>query len=300
MKPTEYHGLLVVDKRAGMTSRDVVNRVHGWFQRFTRLGHTGTLDPLATGVLVVCLGTATRLAEYVQRMEKIYRAGILLGARSNTDDADGTIQYLDLNGPAPERQQVLACLQHFIGEIDQAPPSFSAAKVAGRRAYELARQGQEVALQSRRVQIYRIDLLAYEYPHLDIEVHCGKGTYIRSLAREVGERLGCGGLVQTLRRIAVGPFKAADAIRLEVDTATARSEILPISAAVGELARLTLAETLLERLRQGQSVPRPADCPIAGLTKETGELAIFDPQGALVAIASLGPDQMIKPTKVVG
>src|SRR5947209_1897894 len=175
MAPSSLHGLLVIDKPGGLTSRDVVDRAGRWFPRGTRLGHTGTLDPLATGVLVLCAGAATRLGEYVQRMPKTYQAGILLGARSTTDDADGDFETVAVERP-PDRAAVARALEGFLGDIDQVPPAFSAAKVGGRRAYRTARRGEPVTLQPRRVHIDRIELLAYEYPRLDVEVHCGKGT----------------------------------------------------------------------------------------------------------------------------
>ena len=174
-------GLLVLDKPGGVTSRDAVNQALRWFPRGARVGHTGTLDPLATGVLVLCLGAATRLAEYVQAMSKTYLARIRLGARSGTDDADGTVTPAE-SATAPDAQAVTAGLAGFVGFIDQTPPAFSAAKVAGRRAYDLARRGQDFDLRPRKVRVYAIDLLQYEYPWLDVEVRCGKGTYIRSLA----------------------------------------------------------------------------------------------------------------------
>src|SRR5437773_9471835 len=152
MKPSSFHGLLVVDKPGGMTSRDVVNRAQGWFPRGTRVGHTGTLDPLATGVLVLCVGVATRLTEYVQAMPKTYRAGLVLVARSDTDDADGIIIPTP-NAAVPELAQLQASLRGFVGDIDQVPPAFSAAKVQGRRAYDLARQGDETPLAARRLPI---------------------------------------------------------------------------------------------------------------------------------------------------
>src|SRR5436305_9522235 len=172
MKPSAYHGLLVLVKPGGLTSRDAVDRALRWFPRGTRVGHTGTLDPLATGVLVLCVGVATRLTEYVQRMEKVYHAGLLLGARSETDDADGVIKSVHVAQP-PDPATVTGQLQGFIGEIEQVPPAFSAAKVIGRRAYDLARQGQEVALEPRRVRIDAIDLIAYAYPRLELEIRCG-------------------------------------------------------------------------------------------------------------------------------
>src|ERR1043166_4448316 len=182
-----FHGLLVVDKPGGITSRDAVDRAQRWFPKGTRIGHTGTLDPLATGVLVLCIGSATRLTEYVQRMAKTYRAGIVLGARSDTDDADGAITPVsDIRTPAAG--EVQAALAAFVGNIAQVPPAFSAAKLGGRRAYDLARRGQDVSLAPRTVTIHGIDLLSYGFPQLEIEVRCGKGTYVRSLARDLGER----------------------------------------------------------------------------------------------------------------
>src|SRR5665213_2236680 len=151
MNPPSYDGLLVLDKPGGVTSRDAVDAALRWFPPRTRMGHTGTLDPLATGVLVLCLGAATRLAEYVQRMGKTYRTELRLGARSDTDDADGVIT--STAAAAPDAETVAASLSGFVGAIEQTPPAYSAAKVAGRRAYDLARQGREVNLRSRIVHI---------------------------------------------------------------------------------------------------------------------------------------------------
>jgi tRNA pseudouridine55 synthase len=286
-------GLLVLDKPAGLTSRAAVDRSLRWFPRRTRIGHTGTLDPLATGVLVLCLGAATRLAEYVQLMRKTYRTRLQLGARSDTDDADGTVTPAP-GVTAPEAVTVTACLTEFIGEIAQVPPAFSAAKVTGRRAYDLARRGQEVMLRPRPVVIHQIDVLRYEYPHLELEVHCGKGTYIRSLARDLGDRLGCGALVETLRRTRVGPFKAEGAISLETDPTTVPAHVLPIELAVAELPRLVLAEMDLKRLRQGQGVT------IAELPERTGEMAVFDRADRLVAVGIVDPrGNQLRPTKVL-
>jgi len=196
-------GLLVLDKPAGLTSRAAVDRSLRWFPRRTRIGHTGTLDPLATGVLPIALGEATKTVAYAVDGAKHYRFTVGWGIETDTDDADGTVTPVP-GVTAPEAARVTACLTEFIGEIAQVPPAFSAAKVTGRRAYDLARRGQEVMLRPRPVVIHQIDVLRYEYPHLELEVHCGKGTYIRSLARDLGDRLGCGALVETLRRTRVG------------------------------------------------------------------------------------------------
>jgi len=276
------HGLLVIDKPGGMTSRDAVNRVQGLFPRGTRIGHAGTLDPLATGVLVLCLGQATRLTEYVQRMQKTYRAGILLGARSDTDDTDGQISPVTGAVP-PTSEETKRGLRGFVGAIEQVPPAYSAAKVTGRRAYDLARQGQGVDLQPRKVQIYGIDLVSYAFPHLEIEVRCGKGTYIRSLARDLGERLGCGALVESLRRTRIGPFQVDDAVQLDLPGDAVRARLLTIAWAVADLPRLVLAKSEIDPLRQGQAIP--CHSPL----KEAQELAIFDGNDDLVAVGEFDP-----------
>ena len=278
------HGLLVIDKPGGMTSRAAVNRVQGWFPRGTRIGHAGTLDPLATGVLVVCLGQATRLTEYVQRMEKTYRAGLLLGARSDTDDVEGQVIPLSVGSP-PAPDDVVHKLQTFVGEIAQVPPAYSAAKITGRRAYDLARQGKAIDLQPRTVHIHAINLLAYDYPHLEIDVRCGKGTYIRSLARDLGERLGCGALIESLRRTRIGPFFVENAISVDLPGETARSQLLPISLAVADLPHVVLELPQIERLGHGQHVP------LQKLAFESQEVAVFDPSNVLIGVATFDPIQ---------
>jgi tRNA pseudouridine55 synthase len=295
MKPS-VHGLLVVDKPGRMTSRDAVNRALRWFPAGTRLGHTGTLDPLATGVLVLCAGVATRLAEYVQRMAKTYDARLRLGVRSDSDDADGTWMPVAVDNP-PDQATIEERLRELVGEIEQVPPAYSAARVTGRRAYDLARRGREVSLEPRRVRIYAIELRAYNYPHLDVTVRCGKGTYIRSLARDLGGRLACGGLVETLRRTRVGPFDAVDALSLEADAATAQSRLLPPAAAVAELPRVTVNADEVIRLRQGQKIPLAG---VAALAPEAAEVAVFDVAGALIAVAGVDRDsQQLAPAKVL-
>jgi tRNA pseudouridine55 synthase len=290
---TRLHGLLVLDKPAGITSRDAVNRAQGWFPRGTRLGHTGTLDPLATGVLVLCAGNATRLAEYVQRMPKTYRAGIVLGARSDTDDADGTITAAPAVTP-PTPAQVGEWLDTFLGTIDQVPPAFSAAKMTGRRAYDLARRGQKVSLSPRQVTVHAIDVLRYDFPLLELQVRCGKGTYIRSLARDLGERLGCGGYIQGLRRTRVGDFDAAGAVPLDADTLTARRSLLPLAWAVAELPRLGLTAAEVARVRQGQALA------LDWLDVPADEIALFDERGELIAVGTVDRlHRCIRPGKVL-
>jgi tRNA pseudouridine55 synthase len=275
------HGLLVIDKPRGITSRAALDRCRRWFPRGTAVGHAGTLDPLATGVLVLCIGAATRLAEYVQQMAKSYRAGLRLGAVSDSDDADGTITGRPVERP-PSREEVEQALAGFIGEIEQVPPAYSAAKVTGRRAYELARRGRPAELAPRRVQIYTIDLIAYDYPHLELFIRCGKGTYIRALARDLGERLGCGAYVNALRREEVGPFRAGEALSTEAPADEALSRLLPPSAAVVELPAVALPPPDALRLRQGQAVALPPGVTIA---ENATDVAVFGVNRALLGIA---------------
>lgn len=218
------NGLLVIDKPAGMTSRDVVNRVQRWFPRGTKVGHTGTLDPLATGVLVICVGAATKLADVVQAMGKSYRSQFRLGATSDTDDADGTVALVADAAP-PTEEMVRTALAGFVGVVEQLPPAYSALKVAGRRAHDLARRGEAVELKPRPVRIDAVRLLGYEWPFVEVEVDCGKGTYIRSIARDLGAKLGVGGLVATLRRTRVGPFTADQGIGLDISWEEARKQL---------------------------------------------------------------------------
>jgi len=253
MKPQAVHGLLVIDKPGGITSRAAVDKVQRWFPRDTRIGHTGTLDPLATGILVLCIGAATRLAEYVQDMPKTYRAGMRLGVRSDTDDLEGTVTSVEVERIS-DLAAVKAGLRTFVGETDQVPPLYSAAKVTGRRAYELARRGRTVTLQARKITIYGIDIISFDYPRLEVEVRCGKGTYIRSLARDLGDKLGCGALIETLRRTRVGPFAVENAVSLDEDGAVARGRLLPMAAAVAELPQLVVDQQGECDLVQGRAV----------------------------------------------
>jgi tRNA pseudouridine55 synthase len=295
MKDSPAEGLLVIDKPAGLTSRSAVDRVLRGFPRGTRLGHTGTLDPLATGVLVLCLGRATRLTEHVQAMRKTYRSRFLLGAQSDTDDADGTVTPL-AGATAPEAESVTACLAEYVGTIQQVPPAYSAARVTGQRAYDRARRGEEVVLRPRPVCIHAISVLHYAYPHLDVEVQCGKGTYIRALARDAGARLGSGALVQTLRRTRVGPFTLEDALPLDADAATLRAALLPIERAVAELPRVTLPEGDLLRLGRGQAI-KPVAGP-ASLVRES-DVAVFDAANHLAVVARVDADGFVRPVKVL-
>lgn len=287
------NGLLVIDKPAGMTSRDVVNRVQRWFPRKTKLGHTGTLDPLATGVLVMCVGAATRLADYVQAMGKTYTSCFRLGAISTTDDADGEITEIP-NAVPLSREQVDAALAGFVGVIHQVPPSFSAIKVAGERAHTLARQGQDVSLVARPVRIDAVRVTHYEWPLLDVEIDCGKGTYIRSIARDLGDKLGCGAHVQALRRTRVGPFQVEQGIGLDISPKEAHARLLPMTTATAQMKQVRLTRDEAKRFRNGQTLP----LPVSGRVPEG--IAVTDEQGNLIGIAEQNPSGHIRPVVVLG
>ncbi len=292
-----WHGLLVVDKPSGITSRAALDRVAASLPRKTRVGHAGTLDPLASGVLVLCIGKATRLVEFVQDLPKSYQARIRLGANSNTDDADGICEPV-----ADARPPSLEALRHelsgFVGQIQQTPPRFSAAHHEGQRAYKLARKDREFELAPRTVHISRIDIDAYEYPHLDLTIDCSKGTYIRSLARDLGARLACGGLIASLRRTRIGDFDTSNAVTLETEIEELRQQLLPVGRAVAHLPRLDLTEILVARLQVGQRLARE---DIPDFPQNAPEhLAVFDSGGNLAVIVRFDRDlDRISPAKVI-
>ena len=292
MENAACHGLLVIDKPRGMTSRAVVDELQSAFPPGTRLGHTGTLDPLASGILVICVGVATRLTEYIQRMDKTYEARLRLGARSDTDDGEGAIEQTPGVHPPPS-EAVLQTLQSFIGEIQQIPPAYSAAKVTGRRAYDLARAGRDFSLRPRTVHIRSLDLLAYYYPWLDIQVCCGKGTYIRSLARDLGERLSCGALVETLRRTRVGPFDQRLAHPLASAVLEMSKQLLPLSLAAADLPRIDLQESEVVHIRHGRRIPWPVCFDPARLPMYAPELAAFDSDNQLIAVVGIDHEQKV-------
>jgi tRNA pseudouridine55 synthase len=247
------HGFLNIDKPAGMTSHDVVARVRRLAGQ-KRVGHGGTLDPAATGVLPVALGEATRLLEYLVEGRKRYEAAIVLGVTTTTDDAEGEVTA---EHPVPplDASSVTAALAGFVGTIQQVPPMYSAIQVGGRRLYDLARQGTTLDLKPRQVEIDQLDLLDWQPPRLSIAIVCGKGTYIRALARDLGAKLGCGGHLQALRRTAVGPFG--------IETATTLADLL---AEPGALPRALLApELAVARLPRVDLPPEAARRVVMGL-----------------------------------
>ncbi len=249
------NGLLVINKPFAMSSHDVVNAVRRIFKT-RRVGHTGTLDPLATGVLVLLLGPATRLAQFVSHRQKSYRALIELGKATSTYDAEGEITA---EQPVHVTQQELQhALMQFQGEIQQIPPMYSAIKVKGQKLYKLARQGKSIALKPRPVTIYQLTLVDWSSPELRIDVTCSAGTYIRSLAHDLGQKLGCGAYLKALTRTAVGEFTLEQSYTLEQLQALAREGCLnealrPPQAALSHVPAVVLSSEQEKIIRYGQA-----------------------------------------------
>ncbi len=283
-------GFINIHKPVGPTSHDIVNQVRLPIRKLAKVGHAGTLDPFASGVLVVCVGPAVRLAEYVQRQPKRYTAQITLGATSDTDDITGQVLPSAKFEVRSAKEEVEDVLKRFVGVIQQIPPAHSAVHVAGRRAYQLAREGETLHLPPRPVTIHDIQLLRYDWPVVEIDVHCGSGTYIRSIARDVGEALGVGGYCSALVRTAVGPFTLDNAVPLEDVNLT--RDLLPATMAL-DIPLVYLDDEQAGRIRYGKTVTPSAGAEML----QAEEVALLDPSGHLLALAK--PDEMrYQPTKV--
>jgi tRNA pseudouridine55 synthase len=259
---TSWTGLLNIYKPHDMTSRDVVNHVQR-LVRPAKAGHAGTLDPLATGVLVVCVGSATRLIEYVQEQPKTYLASFLLGRESETEDVESpAIELVD--PPQPSRSEVETVLPQFLGQILQRPPAYSALKVGGKRAYALARRGQTVELAPRPIVIHRLVVRDYVYPRLSLEVECGSGTYIRSLGRDLAAALGTAAVMSELERTAIGRFTVSEACHLsDLTSETLAARLLPPLRAVEQYPQLVLQPAEIADLFHGRPVRTGAE--VSGL-----------------------------------
>lgn len=291
-------GLLNVNKPAGMTSRRVVDRV-AKLARTKRVGHAGTLDPMATGVLVVCVGWATRLVAFVQDRPKTYSASFLLGRRSNTDDVTGDVVETPDVVP-PSRALVDEQLQTFVGTIQQVPPQFSAVHVDGQRAYKAARQGQAVSIEARPVEIRRITLVEYTYPQLVVDIECGSGTYVRSIGRDLGNALGCGALMSGLVRRSIGEFTLEAAHTIEsLEQGTFAACLLPPRYAVAHLPRFVCAPTDRDELARGRALACAAPANWVPGMPNVAPVAIVDAGDNLLALAEYDEvRQMLQPRQV--
>jgi len=275
-KPNDtMSGVLVVDKPVGMTSHEVVQIIRRG-TNIRRAGHTGTLDPRASGVLVILIGPAVRLSEYVSASDKRYQAVIRLGASTDTYDSDG--QVTRTNPIDVTEEQFETELKKFIGEIEQTPPPYSAIKMQGRPAYELAREGEEVEMQPRIINVYSLDVLEWAPPEVTVDVHCSSGTYVRSLAYELGEKLGCGAMLAGLRRTKSGRFTLKDAVPLRkliesFDSNSWYKYVIPAAEALADWSALTLNNEQVEAIRHGHRIPGEGKAGemVRGIT-EQGEL----------------------------
>ncbi|MBI3862166.1 MAG: tRNA pseudouridine(55) synthase TruB [Planctomycetia bacterium] len=288
-------GLLNINKPAGMTSRRVVDLV-ARAARTKRTGHAGTLDPLASGVLVVCVEWATRLVPFIQDRRKSYSAKFLLGRQSDTDDVSGRV--VEVTGAvAPTRDAVESALRAFVGEIMQVPPQFSAVHVGGVRAHHAARRGETVDIEPRPVVVHRIELRDYAYPELAIDIECGSGTYVRSIGRDLGNALGCGAVMSALVRTAIGEFTLDTAISLaDLESGQIVDHLLPPLTAVAHLPRRTCDPTECTALIHGKTIPADQEIGEAG-----SDIALVDGSGNLFALAKFDAGlRALQPRQVFG
>jgi len=290
-------GFLVVDKPAGCTSHDVVDAARRWLGT-RRVGHLGTLDPLATGVLPLAVREATKLVPFVEGGTKSYEGAIRLGADTDTLDADGVVVQR-YEGPLPGEAAVREALAGFLGVIEQIPPMYSAVKRGGVPLYRLARRGENVEREPKRVRIERIELLNYVPPDAEIAVDCSAGTYVRALAAALGERLGCGAHLAGLRRTRSGPFDAdqtvaAEVLEREAEQGTLDARIVPPVNALG-LPVVRLSGEAAHRVRHGGDVEAP-DASLALGSK----LAALAPGGELLAVLETIPGRRLHPLRVLG
>jgi tRNA pseudouridine55 synthase len=284
----DVHGWLVLDKAVGMSSTHAVSVVKRLFQA-KRAGHAGTLDPLASGLLPIALGEATKTVPFVMEGRKVYRFAVRWGEERDTDDAEGRVT--ETSAERPTAEAIGALLPRFTGQITQVPPRFSAVKIAGERAYDLARDGEAVEIAPRTVEIHRLELIEMPDPdHAMLIAECGKGTYVRALARDLGRTLKCLGHVAALRRTAVGPFgedvalslDALQRMRSDQGAVVERAALLPVEAGVAALPALRVSSGDAGRLARGQAVLlRGRDAPVM-----EGWVSVSS-HGALIALAEV-------------
>ena len=287
------NGVLLLDKAGGFSSNSSLQKVKRLF-RARKAGHTGSLDPLASGLLPVCFGEATKLSSYLLYTDKRYEVRIRLGAETDTADAEGTVT---VTRPVPEMSETLIenVLQEFRGEGEQIPPMYSALKHQGQRLYDLARKGVEVDRPARPITIHALKLLRFDEASMELDVHCSKGTYIRTLAEDIGRALGCGGHVEVLHRTGVGSLDVADALtmdQLEVMSPEERDEaLLPMDGLVNHLPALEFNEAMSLLLCQGNPLFVP-QAPTQGWVRLYGRSAGFLGLGEVLEDGRIGPRRM--------
>lgn len=293
-------GIINVYKEAGYTSHDVVAKMRGIFKQ-KKIGHTGTLDPAATGVLPVCLGKATKVCDLLTDKDKSYRCVMLLGRETDTQDTTG--QTLTEKEVALSEQQVVDAVMSFQGDYDQIPPMYSALKVNGKKLYELARAGQEVERKPRRIRIEEIQIESVELPRVTMTVTCSKGTYIRTLCHDIGEKLGCGGCMEQLTRVRVAEFtieqsKTLSQLEEAVRERTVDEILVPVDAIFKNYSSVTVREEFQRALENGNRIP------LEGLVKWEQSwvhepVRVYDVEGRFAGIYQYQPKEKdIKPVKI--
>lgn len=285
------YGVLPVDKPVGPTSHDVVGAARRSL-RERRIGHTGTLDPFASGLLLLCIGPATRIAEYLTALPKRYTATIRLGAATDTDDLTGEVVHSDDGWRGLAEARIEEALGGQVGAILQRPPAFSAKRVGGERLYAAARRGEAREVEPVEVCIDAIEIVRIDLPEVEVRVDCGSGTYIRAIARDLGEALGVGGHLTALRRTRVGRFDVADAVALDrlTDESAVAAALLSPADALGHLPSATLDVEGVEAIRHGRAVPAPE-------LSDVDPLALVGPDGSLAAVGA-AREGAIRPRKV--
>ncbi len=278
-------GVLLIDKPVGPTSHDVVAAVRPQLG-IRRVGHSGTLDPLASGLLIVGVGSAARLLDYTHELPKTYTTTLYLGATSTTDDAGGTITTV-VDAIPPTREAIEKTLHQFTGTLSQVPPRYAAIKKQGKKLYEYGREGEVVVAPPRKVTIYSLTLDAYAYPQLTLTVQCSGGTYIRALGRDIGAALGCGAYVEALRRTQIGSFSVDRAQAVDkITSETLHDYLLPLDILVAHLARVTLTNEQTHALHQGQAIDLTLDASDGSL------VTLYAHAGNLFGLGSF--DQKLK------
>lgn len=289
------NGLLIVNKPSGPTSHDIVNKIRKWSGE-RRVGHTGTLDPLASGVLVLCLGPTTRISEYLTASNKRYEAVVRFGQTTDTYDRQGRVLSTRAVRLTPE--EIAFALEKFRGTITQTPPAYSAVQVGGRRAYEMARRGERLDIKPRTTTIHLLAMVSWQPPNLTLDIACSAGTYIRSLANDLGEALGCGAHVTRLTRTAAGRFTLRDSHPLPELEAALRAGragryIRPAGDALTDWPAVNLDPESANRISHGNPVPM-ADPRLTGLARA------YSPSGEMIAIVEADPAaREWKPKKVL-
>lgn len=266
------NGIILVDKPQGWTSHDVVGKLRGILHE-RRIGHSGTLDPMATGLLVVFVGRATRAVEFAEAHSKEYIAGLRLGVATDTQDITGNV--LHETSQNVTENELKSVINDFLGDIQQIPPMYSAIKIGGKKLYELARKGESVERKPRNVNISKLELVGREAEDFILDVSCSKGTYIRTLCNDIGEKLGCGGCMSSLRRVKAGRFRIIDAHTLEEIAEAPEKYMLPVDTLFSEYEGITANTETEKKLRNGNTVKCSADDGIYRVYGESGEFLLL-------------------------